>query len=132
MNQATGANDTPLGTPVRMSPVNDSSVVEGDSGQRKPPSENPKKRKMETEILEPVKKKKKKTAEAQETAGDNITEVGAITESLPQVTDFQRTKVRNLIGMHCQPSAKTIAERKCYARGGPTDEEEAKGGGGEG
>lgn len=53
MNQATGANDTPLGTPVRMSPVNDTSVVEGDSKKMQLATEAVKKRKVEVETTEP-------------------------------------------------------------------------------
>ena len=52
MNQATGANGTPLGTPVRMSPVNDTPVVEEDSRQMQPPAVAAKKRKAETETTE--------------------------------------------------------------------------------
>ena len=46
MNQGTGANDTPLGTPVRMSPVNDTPVVE-ENTQSVPAPNTPKKRKAE-------------------------------------------------------------------------------------
>ncbi|KAF9654022.1 hypothetical protein BDM02DRAFT_1137030 [Thelephora ganbajun] len=65
MNQATGANDTPLGTPVRMSPVNDTPVVEEDIQKSQSTTELPKKRKAEPESAEskdtsePMKKKKK-------------------------------------------------------------------------
>ena len=51
MNKATGANDTPLGTPVRMSPVNDIPVVE-ENTQNTPAAKTPMKRKAESEITE--------------------------------------------------------------------------------
>ena len=49
--QGTGANDTPLGTPVRMSPVNDIPVVE-ENTQNTPAVEVSKKRKAEPEATE--------------------------------------------------------------------------------
>lgn len=52
VNRATGANDTPLGTPVRMSPVNDIPVVKEDSKESEPTAKTPKKRKAETETTE--------------------------------------------------------------------------------
>jgi hypothetical protein len=51
VNQATGANETPLGTPLRMSPVNDTPVVE-ENTQSVPAAETPKKRKAEPETTE--------------------------------------------------------------------------------
>ena len=50
VNKATGANDTPLGTPVRMSPVNDTPVVDENTQKNRPVTETPKKRKAEPEI----------------------------------------------------------------------------------
>lgn len=52
VNRATGANVTPLGTPARMSPVNDTPVVEEDSRKMQPTAETAKKRKVETETTE--------------------------------------------------------------------------------
>lgn len=52
MNKATGANGTPLGTPVRMSPVNDTSAIEGNAHNGQPEAEVPKKRKAETGATE--------------------------------------------------------------------------------
>jgi hypothetical protein len=52
VNKATGANGTPLGTPVRMSPVNDTPVVEDDSKKIQPTVEKAKKRKAEAETNE--------------------------------------------------------------------------------
>ena len=53
MNRATGANDTPLGTPVRMSPVNDTPVVDENTQKDRPAAETSKKRKAEVETTEP-------------------------------------------------------------------------------
>ncbi|KAF9793125.1 hypothetical protein BJ322DRAFT_100742 [Thelephora terrestris] len=87
MNQATGANETPLGTPVRMSPVSDAPVVKEEPKESEATAKTPKKRKAETEpteskdISEPVKKKKKKQKavedvhEATETTEAKITKV---------------------------------------------------------
>lgn len=50
MNQATGANGTPLGTPARMSPINDTPVGEVDSKKMQPTAEATRKRKAEAEI----------------------------------------------------------------------------------
>lgn len=52
VNRATGANDTPLGTPVRMSPVNDTPVVEENTPKKEPAAEIPKKRRAEPETTE--------------------------------------------------------------------------------
>ena len=51
-NRATGANDTPLGTPVRMSPVNDTPVADENTQKHRPAAEIPKKRKAEPEPIE--------------------------------------------------------------------------------
>lgn len=53
LNQATGANDTPLGTPVRMSPVNDTPVVKENTQKSQPVAATPKKRKVDPETTEP-------------------------------------------------------------------------------
>jgi hypothetical protein len=54
VNKATGANETPLGTPVRMSPVNDTPVVEENTQKQQPAAETSKKRKAEMpETTEP-------------------------------------------------------------------------------
>jgi hypothetical protein len=52
MNQATGANETPLGTPVRMSPVSDAPVVKEEPKESEATAKTPKKRKAETEPTE--------------------------------------------------------------------------------
>jgi len=70
-NQATGANDTPLGTPVRMSPVNGTPAIEEDTQESRPAAETSKKRGAELEATEskdtsePAKKKKKKQKTAE-------------------------------------------------------------------
>lgn len=51
-NRATGANDTPLGTPIRMSPVNDAPVVKEDVQKGQPAVGTSKKRKAESKITE--------------------------------------------------------------------------------
>lgn len=51
VNRATGANDTPLGTPARMSPVNDTPTAD-ENTQKDRPAEIPKKRKAEQETTE--------------------------------------------------------------------------------
>ena len=52
VHRATGANDTPLGTPVRMSPVNDTPAVEDNTQKGQPAAETPKKRKAEPETID--------------------------------------------------------------------------------
>lgn len=51
-NKATGANDTPLGTPARMSPVNDTPVADENSQKDEPTVEVQKKRKAEPEATD--------------------------------------------------------------------------------
>lgn len=52
VNRATGANDTPLGTPIRMSPVNDTPVLKEDAQEGQPAVGTSKKRKAESETTE--------------------------------------------------------------------------------
>jgi hypothetical protein len=52
VNRATGANDTPLGTPIRMSPVNDTPVVKEDAQKGQPAVGTSRKRKPESETTE--------------------------------------------------------------------------------
>lgn len=97
VNRATGANITPLGTPARMSPVNDTPVVEEDSRKMQPTAETTRKRKVETETTESKgtsksaekRRKKQKTVEdTQETTQAEVMEVGSKTERrpIPEVT----------------------------------------------
>ena len=51
-NRGTGANDTPLGTPVRMSPVNNTPVTEESTQESRPAAETSKKRGVEPEAAE--------------------------------------------------------------------------------
>ena len=52
VNRATGANDTPLGTPIRMSPVNDTPALKEDAQEGQPAVGTLKKRKAESETTE--------------------------------------------------------------------------------
>lgn len=52
VSRATGANETPLGTPARMSPVNGTPLVEENPQESQPAVETSKKRKAEPEITE--------------------------------------------------------------------------------
>jgi cell growth-regulating nucleolar protein len=52
VNQATGANDTPLGTPIRMSPVNGTPVIEENTQKSRSVVETSKKRGAELEAEE--------------------------------------------------------------------------------
>lgn len=52
VNRATGANDTPLGTPVRMSPVNGTPAIEENTQDSQPATEMSKKRRAEPEAAE--------------------------------------------------------------------------------
>ena len=52
VNRATGANGTPLGTPVRMSPVNDTPAVEENTQKSLPAAKTSEKRKAEPETIE--------------------------------------------------------------------------------
>lgn len=52
VNRATGANDTPLGTPIRMSPVNDAPVVKEDVQKDQLAVKTSKKREAEFETTE--------------------------------------------------------------------------------